>query len=87
MMKFTQWAEETNKDLASVLRDTEPTEGPNVSEKTMRSGIRGQYPDAYVRSQYPDGYFMPISASAKLDLDNAKKYTRSVADKGGRAAE
>lgn len=45
----------------------------DVSENTHRSGIRPQYPDGYVRSQYPDGYFTPTSATAFLDLKNAKK--------------
>lgn len=45
---------------------------PATEENTTRSGIRGQYPDAYVRSQYPDGYFAPTSATAFLDLKNAK---------------
>lgn len=44
-----------------------------VSENTTRSGIRGQYPSGYVRSQYPDAYFAPTSATAFLDLKNAKK--------------
>lgn len=45
---------------------------PTTEENTHRSGIRGQYPDGYVRSQYPDGYFAPTSATAFLDLKNAK---------------
>jgi hypothetical protein len=46
---------------------------PTTAENTHRSGIRGQYPDGYVRSQYPDAYFAPTSATAYLDLKNAKK--------------
>jgi hypothetical protein len=46
---------------------------PTTSENTHRSGIRPQYPDGYVRSQYPDAYFAPTSATAYLDLKNAKK--------------
>lgn len=53
----------------------------SVSENTTRSGIRGQYPDGYVRSQYPDAYFAPTSATAYLDLKNAKK-VRNVKDAG-----
>lgn len=45
---------------------------PTTDENTTRSGIRPQYPDAYVRSQYPDAYFAPTSATAYLDLKNAK---------------
>jgi hypothetical protein len=52
-----------------------------VAENTTRSGIRPQYPDGYVRSQYPDGYFSPTSATAFLDLKNAKK-VKSVKDAG-----
>lgn len=46
---------------------------PATEENVTRSGIRPQYPDGYVRSQYPDGYFAPTSATAFLDLKNAKK--------------
>lgn len=54
---------------------------PTTAENTHRSGIRGQYPDGYVRSQYPDGYFSPTSATAFLDLKNAKKI-KNVKDAG-----
>lgn len=60
MLNFVTWCSNKNLPL------------PTTSENTTRSGIRGQYPDGYVRSQYPDGYFAPTSATAYLDLKNAK---------------
>jgi hypothetical protein len=54
---------------------------PSTDENTHRSGIRPQYPDGYVRSQYPDAYFTPTSATAFLDLKNAKK-VKSKKDAG-----
>ena len=68
MQNFFKWCETHNRKL------------PSVAENTHRSGIRGQYPDAYVRSQYPDAYFSPTSATAFLDLKNAKG-VKSVKDK------
>jgi len=38
---------------------------PEINENQTRS-------DGYVRSQYPDAYFAPTSATAFLDLKNAK---------------
>jgi hypothetical protein len=66
MIDFVKWCQDKNLSL------------PTTDENTTRSGIRGQYPDGYVRSQYPDAYFAPTSASAYLDLKNAK----SVKSKG-----
>jgi len=60
MLDFIEWAKENGLDL------------PAINENQTRSGVRGQYPDGYVRSQYPDGYFAPTSATAFLDLKNAK---------------
>lgn len=60
MLSFVDWCKNKNLEL------------PSVDENQTRSGIRGQYPDGYVRSQYPDGYFAPTSATAFLDLKNAK---------------
>lgn len=62
MLDFVKWC--SNKSL--------PLPEPTTTENTHRSGIRGQYPDGYVRSQYPDAYFAPTSATAYLDLKNAK---------------
>jgi hypothetical protein len=61
IMDFIQWCQAKGFSV------------PTTDENTTRSGIRGQYPDAYVRSQYPDGYFAPTSATWKLDLANASK--------------
>jgi hypothetical protein len=45
-----------------------------TNENTKRAGVSQEYPDGYVRSQYPaDAYFAPYSATAYLDLKNAKK--------------
>ena len=60
MINFINWCAEKSLPL------------PTTDENTTRSGIRGQYPDGYVRSQYPDAYFAPTSATAYLDLKNAK---------------
>lgn len=68
MLDFVKWCEEQGKPL------------PTVSENGVRTGIRGQYPDGYKRSQYPDGYFSPYSATAFLDLKNAKG-VKTVKDK------
>jgi hypothetical protein len=64
MFDFINWCKSANLPLP----DTTTT-----AENTHRSGIRPQYPDGYVRSQYPDAYFAPTSATAFLDLKNAKK--------------
>ena len=72
MLDFIQWCESKSLPL------------PNISENTHRSGIRPQYPEGYVRSQYPNAYFAPTSATAFLDLKNARsgKFS-SVKDKSG----
>lgn len=68
---FIKWCE--NKSLPL----------PSVDENTKRAGASQEYPDGYIRSQYCDignaeggaskAYFAPISATAYLDLKNAKK--------------
>lgn len=60
---FVNWCQSKNLPL------------PATSENTTRSGIRPQYPDAYAGRgyAYPDAYFAPTSATAYLDLKNAKK--------------
>lgn len=67
MIDFIEWCKQNNKSI------------PDVNESQTRSGIRPQYPDGYVRSQYPDGYFAPTSATAFLDLKNAKSVTSKAA--------
>lgn len=55
-----------------------------TSENTTRAGIKGIYPDAYAGRgyAYPDAYFTPTSATAYLDLKNAKgaKHKKGGAD-------
>jgi len=67
MLDFVNWCEENGKVLP-------------LAENGVRTGIRGTYPDGYKRSQYPDGYFPAYSATAFLDLKNAKG-TRTVKDR------
>lgn len=69
MKNFTQWCEERNLELPLVA-DT--GEEANASENKVRTGLRAYYPSGYVRHEYPDAYFMPKSATAALDLQNAK---------------
>ena len=66
MFDFYQWAEEKKLPV------------PATNENATRTGVKAQYPDGYLRSQYPDAYFAPTSATAYLDLKNAKnlKHTK-----------
>lgn len=75
MLNFIKWCEVKSLEL------------PPLNEKVMRSGIRGQYPDAYAGRgyAYPDAYWAPNSATAFLDLKNAKGI-KHVKDKSGKAA-
>lgn len=74
MNSFLQWCEEKQNDVQAVLKDIETLDGKEVnSESRIRTGLRPAYPDAYYRSQYPDLYSTPSSATAALDLQNAKK--------------
>jgi len=70
MKNFHQWCEERKLELPSLISDD--GEEANASENRIRTGIRGVYPSGYVRNQYPDSYYMPRSASAGVDLQNAK---------------
>jgi len=70
MKNFFQWAEEVKFDLNSLVSAENPAP---TTENTKRAGVKAIYPDAYVRAQYPGVYFTPISATAALDLQNAKK--------------
>lgn len=63
MNTFVQWATNNKLTLPIVVAE---------SHAAKRGGIRGQYPSGYLRSQYPDAYFAPISATAYLDLKQAK---------------
>ena len=70
MKDFFKWCDQMKYSL------------PGTTENTHRAGPSQEYPDAYVRSQYPDAYFAPTSATAYLDLKNAKA-KKSVKDKTG----
>lgn len=72
MHNFLQWCEDKSNDLGAVLKDVEEIEGDKKLEGRARTGLRGAYPDGYYRSQYPDLYSTPRSATAALDLKNAK---------------
>jgi len=63
MVNFVKWCEANKLAL------------PTTAENVMRAGIKGIYPDAYAGRgyAYPDQYFTPISATAILDLKNARK--------------
>jgi hypothetical protein len=63
MLDFVKWCESKKLTL------------PALDENTHRAGIKGIYPDAYAGRgyAYPDSYFVPTSATAVLDLKNAKK--------------
>ncbi len=62
MKTFLQWAKENKYDLPAV-----------DEHAAKRAMVRGQYPTAYGRAQYPDLYFTPITATAALDLKQAKQ--------------
>ena len=73
MLNFMKWCEAKKLPL------------PTTTENTHRSGIKGIYPDAYAQRGYgyPDLYFTPTSATAVLDLKNAKKKGFSSKDVAG----
>lgn len=68
MQDFIGWCGEKSYEL------------PAFAENVMRAGHSQNYPDAYVRGQYPPGYFTPISATAILNLQNAKKMLHTKGD-------
>lgn len=65
MKSFVQWAKDIKKEEFKV------------DENKIRTGIKGAYPSGYVRHEYPDAYYYSHSATAAIDLQNA----RSVKDK------
>jgi hypothetical protein len=69
MKNFHQWCEERSLELPL---DADMGTEANTSEDKVRTGLRGYYPSGYVRHEYPDAYFMSKSATAALDLQNAK---------------
>lgn len=82
MHNFFQWCEEKQNDVKAVIADVEKLEGEMSTEGRARTGLRFAYPDAYFRNQYPDLANMPRSATAALDMQNAKKYSKSKPDVG-----
>lgn len=71
MKSFLDWLKEENLELP-VFSDSAESE-KTVEEKTKRTGLNANYPDAYVAAQYPHKYFNPIKATADLDLSTRKK--------------
>lgn len=65
MLDFIEWCKEQNYDLPNA---------EILAEKVHRAGIKGIYPDAYAGRgyAYPDANWAPHSATAFLDLKNAK---------------
>jgi len=70
MKSFLDWIKEENLELPSIT--DAPKAEKTVDEKTKRTGLSTNYPDAYVASQYPHKYFNPIKATADLDLSTRK---------------
>jgi len=70
MKSFLDWAKEESLNLP--ITDA-PASEKTVEEKTKRTGLKGNYPDAYIAGQYPHKYFNPISATADFDLSTRKK--------------
>lgn len=70
MLDFLKWCESEGMEL------------PTLTEKVHRAGFKGIYPDAYAGRgyAYPDANWAPHSATAFLDLKNAK---RVKSKKGG----
>lgn len=71
MKSFLDWIKEENLELPAVTDATKAEK--TVEEKTKRTGLNANYPDAYVAAQYPHKYFNPTKATADLDLSTRKK--------------
>ena len=70
MKSFIDWTKEEKLDLPPFTDAAAPEK--TVEEKTKRTGLNANYPDAYVAAQYPHKYFNPIKATADLDLSTRK---------------
>lgn len=70
MKSFLDWINEEKLDLPTFT--DAPKGQKTVEEKTKRTGLNANYPDAYVAGQYPHKYFNPIKATADLDLSTRK---------------
>ena len=71
MKTFLQWAENNDRELP-VFVDAEEGKG-TIDEKTKRTGLGFNYPDAYVRAHYPHKYFNPTKATTDFDLEAKPK--------------
>ena len=71
MKSFLDWTKGEKLELPTFTDAAEPKE--TVEEKTKRTGLSANYPDAYVAAQYPHNYFNPTKATADLDLSTRKK--------------
>jgi hypothetical protein len=71
MKSFFDWVKEESLELP-VFQDA-PEAEKTVEEKTRRTGLSANYPDAYVSAQYPHKYFNPSKATADLDIQNIDK--------------
>lgn len=70
MKSFLDWTKEEKLELPTFT--DAPEAEKTVEEKTKRTGLSANYPDAYVAAQYPHKYFNPIKATADLDLGTRK---------------
>lgn len=70
MKSFIDWIKEEKLELPTFTDAAAPEK--TVEEKTKRTGLSANYPDAYVAAQYPHKYFNPIKATADLDLSTRK---------------
>ena len=76
MKTFTQWAEDNKLSLVGkeIVTDAEnASEEEATSESKRRNNAPHAYPDGYNKGQYPDSAHTPHSATAALDIENAKK--------------
>lgn len=71
MKSFIDWTKEEKLALPTFTDAAEAEK--TVEEKTKRTGLSANYPDAYVAAQYPHKYFNPIKATADLDLSTRNK--------------
>lgn len=71
MKSFLDWTREEKLELPTFTDAAAPEK--TVEEKTRRTGLSANYPDAYVHGQYPHKYFNPSKATADLDIQNIEK--------------
>jgi hypothetical protein len=77
MKTFTQWVEDNNLSLTGeeIVTDAENSSESEetTDESKRRNNAPHAYPDGYNKGQYPDSAHTPHSATAALDIENAKK--------------